>query len=219
MRSTNEMFRPEIQREIVRLGSLDPRLAFGLAQCGNDEQAYGGSVELTNANINVPTPITFEQIPNNCYISDFTYDVEMPNYNPGNILAPQAVHFNALHPSLEMKIQINQGWGPVNHVLNQSFRPIQHLVRNTAAPSPTCCDWLKGKFIWAWQSFTSSVLLKRTLSEGEAPYIVTFGLKVHLLPQHPAQYSVEDAIAGLAGMGFSYEAEQVKRIRERLGAR
>lgn len=210
---------PDEHRELIRLGNLDPRLAYGLALCGSDEQSFGGSVELTGASLNVPTPITFQQIPNNCYIRDFTYDLFMPNYGGGNLLAPQAAHFLALHPGVDLKIQINQGWGPLNQVLNQDFQPIQHLVRNTAAPSPSCCDWLKGKFVWAWQSFTAAVLLKRALTEGESPYIITFGLKVNALPFRPTEYNFDEAVAGLSGMGINLEKSRVDRLRASLGIR
>lgn len=217
-----DIFLPEdMQREVVRLGHLDPRLAFGLAQCGSDEQSFGGEVNLTNAEINRPVPITFQQIPNNCFIRDFTYDVEFPNLAPGNLLGPTAAAALALRPGVDLKIQINQGWGPLNQVLNQDFQPIQHLVRNANSLSTLgCCQWLRGKFVWAWQSFTSSVILKRTLAEGENPMRLTFGLKVVTMPFAPQQMDFNEAVAGLAGLGVVIPEARVKVLREQLiGAR
>lgn len=216
----NDYLSPELQREVVRLGHLDPRLAYGLAQCGSDEQSFGGEVLLTNAEINRPVPITFQQIPNNCFIRDFTYDAEFPNLAPGNLLGPQAGNFKALRPGVDLKIQINQGWGPLNQVLNQDFQPIQHLVRNAQAPSNLgCCEWLRGKYVWAWQSFTSSVILKTTLEQGFDPMRLTFGLKVNVLPFHPQQMALEEAVAGLAGFGVQIPAERVALLRETIKGR
>ena len=203
----------DLNSEIVRLGNLDPRLAFGLAQCGSDVHSYSGEVNLTSAQVNQPVPITFQQVPANCYINDFTFDVETALLAPGSLLRGQQQYYNALKPGVDLKLQINQGWGPLNQVLNVDFQPIQHLVRNPAAPSPDCCDWLRGKFVWAWQSFTSSVMLKRALAQGEDPYRVTFGLKVNVLPCHPGQYAIDDAVAGLAGLGIVIPEARIKVIK------
>jgi hypothetical protein len=188
---------------IARLArNTDARIAYGLASCGSDVQSYGGVVALTAASVNVPTPITFQQIPTGCYVEDFTFDVETPNLAPGSILRGQQQHYNALHPGVDMKIQINQGLGPLNQVLNSAFQPLQHLVRNTAAPSPTCCDWLKGKYFWAWQSVTAEVLLKRTLTAGEDPYKISFGLKVNVIDRNIAQITWDEAVSGLGKLGI-----------------
>ena len=178
----------------------NPQLGYAVA-CAMAEESFSGQASLTNADLNVNRAVTMQQIPNNCFITDATYDVETPLLAPGSLQRAQQQHYNALHPGVDLKIQISQGWGPSNHVLNVEFQGIQHLIRNPAASTP-CCDWLRGKYVWAWQNFGMAVVLKRTLATGEDPYIVSFGLKVKVLPFLPTDFTVEQAISGLAGLGL-----------------
>jgi len=210
------MYWPEhVTREIYRQAQLDPRIAYGLALTGNDTQSYGGEVELSNDAVNRPIPVTFQQVPANCWIDDFTFDWEMYNYSPGNLLAPLSAGAVAERPGVDLKIQINQGLGPANQVLNQDFQPIQHLVRNAAVPDGKCCDWLVGKYVWAWQSFTMAALLKRTLSEGESPARLTFGLKCKVLPWNPYHMNLQECADGLAGFGITVRPEVLAGLKGR----
>lgn len=204
--------------DIFGLALIDPVGAALACRCGADVQSYGGQVELTSASLNQAVPVTFQQIPFPGYIEEATYDLEMPEYAPGNILGPQAEAFRAQRPGVDLKIQVNQGWGPANYVMNSEFQPIQHLILNAQHPARNCCDWLKGKYVWQWQSLAMLAILRRTLQQGEDPYILTFSIKVRTVGPQGVLFAQslqthDQAIDALEGY---LEPHQLAEVRKRF---
>lgn len=208
--------------DIFGLAAIDPVGALAIASCGADIQSYGGRVELTAANLNQVIPVTFQQIPMAGYVEDFTYDLEMPNFAPGNILAGQQIQAQALRPGVDLKIQVNQGWGPMNYVMNSELERIQQLIRCVNGYDGACCNWLRGKFVWTWQSFAMLAVLRRQLAEGEDPYILTFSAKIRTTTAEAMtlnqRYNRVSALDELGQLG-SLNAHQVGVLKRRFEAR
>lgn len=204
------------KKDIFGLALIDPASAALACRCGADIQSYGGRVELTSASLNQAVPVTFQQIPFPGYIVEATYDMEMPGYAPGNILAPISLDALAKRPGVDLKIQVNQGWGPANYVMNSEFEPVQHLILNAQHPARNCCDWLKGKYVWQWQSFAMLAILRRALQEGEDPMILSFSLKIQTVGPQGMMFlqnmrSMDEAIDALEGYITPHEMAEVRK--------
>lgn len=214
------------RRRIQEIAVDDPVRAIAVAQCGQAQQTVSGRITLTSADLGNPRSLQLDQIPAYSWLDDLSYDIDAPNFAPGNLGRWDALDKMARRPGIDARIAISQGFGPRNHLVGLDFQPIQQLLRGPqASESVGCCDWLKGIFIHAYQALQMQVQLTRPLAGQDEPLVLSVTMKIATVGINPyvagPQWGITseaDAISGLGKLGFIDDVgaflEQRAAVRE-----
>jgi hypothetical protein len=194
------------QDDFAIIAARDPRLAWGIATGqGKQLQVFSGFVTFVDGTVDKFQGVNFEQIPEMVYVSDFSYEVETPNANQGSIFQGQQQLSNAKVPNIHLRLQVSQGNGPSNYVVNTQDMPIQQIARHATSAEGGICSWANGWLLHSWQSLQARCTLKRTYLPGELPVTVTFALRCSYLGAPYNEIVMEQALNGLESMGLKLD--------------
>lgn len=190
------------QATLGEIAQRDPRIAFALLNGRSRQpQLFTGRATFDSGDVGKLAPVQFQQIPDNAYAVDFSYDVSTPNANAGNILAGQQQYFNALNPNIDCQVQVTQGYGPATYLVNINYTPLQQIARHTSRAEGSCCSWYQGWYIYKWQALQIQLRLGRAYVAPDELPVVTFGLHIIQLGLPLESISFEMACAELVRAG------------------
>lgn len=125
-----------------------------------------------------PKKLSFsEQVVDDLIVTSVVYDVERPDYAVGSIDKPFADQQNSLRPGIDIRLNVEGGFGTEQYAVNIRAAPIQNLLSQAQTNGPLRRIFAQGFCLTMNQTIYAEAYLTRELAEGETPYLLR--LTVH----------------------------------------